>query len=61
MLEVKHFCNSAVELVLNHNRIELFKFLVSEWEKKNTKEKVIYVTSGEKCDCLNYNQRVQAL
>ena len=32
-----------------------------EWEKKNIREKVIYVAYGEKCVCLNDNQGVLAL
>ena len=34
-------------LGLNNNKTELIKFLVSEWEKKNITEEVIYVTYGE--------------
>ena len=45
-------------LGLNHNKTELVKFLVSEWEKKNITEKIIYVTYGKKCVCLNDNQGV---
>ena len=48
-------------LGLNHNKTELVKFLVSEWEKKNITEKVIYVNYGEKCVYLNDNQGAQAL
>ena len=48
-------------LGLKHNKTELVKFLVPEWEKKNITEKVIYVTSCEKCVCLNDNQGVPAL
>ena len=51
-------------LGLNHDKTELVKFLVSEWEKKKEKviitEKVIYVIHGEKCVCLNENQGVPA-
>ena len=51
-------------LALNHNKTEIVKFLVSEWEKKKEKvitEKVLYVTHGEKCVCLNDNQGVPAI
>ena len=48
-------------LGLNHNKTQLIKFLVPEWEKKNITEKIIYVTNGEKCVCSNDNQGVPAL
>ena len=48
-------------LGLNRNKTELAKFLVSELENKNITEKVICVTYGKKCVCLNDNQGVPAL